>query len=85
MPASNPQGEMQFWDKGAPFLGVENSGKDGGQMQFWIKGQPYPYLFPPSAPSSLIKTIDTIAIAGVKTIMGVAIAGVKTRDTVANS
>lgn len=84
MPASNPQGEMQFWDKGMPSLGVAKGSNDGGEMQFWFKGFPFQYLFPPSAPSSLIKSVDTILRASVKSISGVPIASVKTRDTVSN-
>lgn len=67
-----------------PSLGIANGTNDGGQMQFWQMGFPYQYLFPPSAPTTLLKTIDSILISSVKSISGVPIASVKTRDTVAN-
>lgn len=48
MAASNPNGEMQFWNNGLPFGGVQKSGNDGGEMQFWNNGLPYAYIFPAS-------------------------------------
>jgi len=84
MAASNPQGEMQFWDKGMPSLGIAKGSNDGGEMQFWFKGFPYQYLFPAAGSSSLIKLVNGVAIASVKTIGGLAIASVKSKNSVLN-
>ena len=49
MAASNPSGEMQFWDNGTPFSGVELGTNDAGEMQFWDSGVPMVYIFPATA------------------------------------
>lgn len=46
MAASNPNGEMQFWDMGFPFRGIKLGTNDGGEMQFWDNGFSYIYIFP---------------------------------------
>lgn len=84
MAASNPQGEMQFWDAGFPFGGVKLGTNDGGEMQFWDAGFPYPYMFPAAAGGGLIKTVNGLAIASVKTVNGLAIASVKTVNGLTN-
>lgn len=61
MAASNPIGEMQFWDLGFPFQGIKLSPNDGGEMQFWDTGFPYQFLFPAS----------TTTIQQVLTVLGV--------------
>ena len=49
--ASDPQGQMQFWDNGFPFSGIELGSNDAGQMQFWDNGFPMVYQFPVSTPA----------------------------------
>lgn len=86
MAASNPNGAMQFWDGGFPFVGVQKATPlDTGGMQFWNNGFPYNDVFPTATGSSLIKTFDGVATASVKTVGGVAIASVKTVNGVANT
>ena len=85
MASSNPNGEMQFFDGGFPFSGIQKSGNDAGEMQFWDGGFPMVYIFPPTAATSNIKTIDGLAIASVKTVFGLAIASVKSWNGVTNS
>lgn len=84
MPASDPQGEMQFWDKGMPSLGIAKGSNDGGEMQFWFKGFPFQYLFPVGGSASLIKTVNGVAIASVSKIGELAIASVKNKNGVLN-
>lgn len=46
MPIQNPNGEMRFWYKGAPFSGMQKSTYDAGEMRFWFRGGPFTLLFP---------------------------------------
>lgn len=76
MPASDPSGDMSFWDAGFPFGGIKNSTNDAGSMDFWDAGFPMVWIFPTSTTS--IKTINGLAYASVKTFNNVALASVKT-------
>lgn len=79
MAASNPQGQMQFWDNGFPFGGIQLGTNDTGEMQFWDNGFPSGYQFPTVAPpSSDIKTFNGLAYASTKTKNGLAVASIKT-------
>ena len=82
MSASNPNGEMQFWDNGFPFGGVQFGTNDAGEMQFWDNGFPNVYQFPSGGPppSSNIKTKNGLAYASIKTINGLALASVKSAN-----
>lgn len=85
MPAQDPQGEMQFWEKGMPSLGLNDSVNDGGQLQFWFKGSPYQYLFPATAGgTSLILSMDGVFQASIGSVNGIANASIKSIDGVNN-
>jgi len=77
MSASDPQGQMQFWDAGFPFCGVKLGSNDAGEMQFWDSGFPMQYQFP-TVTGGLVKTWDGLAYASVKVINGLANASIKT-------
>lgn len=49
MAASNPIGEMQFWDAGFAFQGVKLGSNNAGEMQFWDNGFPMQFIFPQSS------------------------------------
>lgn len=84
MSAVNPQGEMRYWGNGSPFAGILKGTTDTGNMQYWGNGSPYDQIFPASAGGSLIKTINSVAIASVKSRNGVLTASIKTRLGVNN-
>lgn len=84
MAASNPQGQMQFWDNGFPFQGVKLGSQDTGQMQFWDNGFPMQFQFPPAPGGSLIKTWLGLANASTKTKNGLANASIKTDNGLTN-
>lgn len=46
MAASNPIGEMQYWDSGVPFQGVKLGSNNSGEMQYWDSGFPMQFIFP---------------------------------------
>jgi hypothetical protein len=48
MPIQNPNGEMRYWFKGAPFSGVKKSTYDAGEMRYWFRGAPVALLYPAS-------------------------------------
>lgn len=83
--AADPTGQMVYFDGGFPFGGIQKSGNDAGEMQFFDGGFPMTYIFPPSAATSNIKTIDGLAMASVKTVLGLANASMKSWNGVTNS
>ena len=74
--ATDPQGEMQFWENGFPFGGVNNGVVTPGEMQFWGDGFPFGYFF--TSTTTGIKTINGLAYASVKTYNGMAMSSIKT-------
>lgn len=62
MAATDPQGQMQFWDNGFPFGGVKLGSNNAGQMQFWDSGFPYTFQFPDSGILS-INVFDGISVS----------------------
>lgn len=84
MAASNPGGEMQFWDNGFPFQGLKLGSNDAGEMQFWDNGFPMQFLFPAAAGGSLIKTLNGVTQASTKTRNGVAMASIKAINSINN-
>lgn len=82
MAASNPNGEMQFWNNGFPFVGIKLGTNDSGEMQFWNNGFPNPYIFPTVSSGAQVKSINGLVLSNIKTINGVPIASIKTFNNV---
>lgn len=49
MAAQNPNGEMLYWDEGAPFEGVKQGSIVNTEMLYWDSGFPMVYYIPNSA------------------------------------
>lgn len=75
--AVNDNGNLQYWYNGFPIRGIKKGSLDTGGLQYWSNGFPFRTIFPTTT-TSLIKTVDGLAIANVKTVNGLAIASVKT-------
>lgn len=72
---------IKYWDSGFPYTGIE-SGNSAGSMKYWDSGFPYNTMF---TPTSVIKTVNSMAIAGIKTFKGIPIAQIKKVNGLLNS
>ena len=79
MALSNPNGEMQFWFQGMPFMGV-NKAVRTGEMSAWFQGMPYMPVFR----QPIIKTVNGIPIGNIKTKNGVPNTSIKTVNNINN-